>query len=273
MNIFSWNVAGLRARLKPDENHSNSLMRGVFSQKSDNGLGYKYFDIVCLQETKCKESEVKLPSEITDRYPYRFWNSNDGSSQRKGLSGTCIWCTKPPINWGVPDFDKEGRVIMVGFEDFILVNVYVPNSGKFEEDRYYFRSEWNNTFRQYITNLEKSKNVIICGDLNVAHLDIDISNPKQKKNKVAGFYDIERSAFNDLLVNTNLVDVFRIKNEKQNRSTYWSNFLKSERTNENGWGIDYFLASKQMYEKNDLTMKIMIDVKGSDHCPIVLTIT
>ena len=273
MNIFSWNVAGLRARLKPDENHSNSLMRALFSQKSDSGVGYKYFDIVCLQETKCKESEVKLPSELTIRYPYRFWNSNDGSSQRKGLSGTSIWCTKPPINWGVPDFDKEGRVIMVEFEDFILVNVYVPNSGKFEEDRYYFRSEWNNTFRQYITNLEKNKNVIICGDLNVAHLDIDISNPKQKKNKVAGFYDIERSAFNDLLVNTNLVDVFRIKNEKQNRSTYWSNFMKSERTYENGWGIDYFLASKQMYEKNDLTMKIMIDVKGSDHCPIMLTIT
>ena len=106
MNIISWNVAGLRARLKNDETLNNSLMRALFSQVTNNGVGYKYFDIVCLQETKCTEEDVKLPCEITNRYPYRFWNSSKGTTQRKGFSGTTIWCTRPPIN-NTPTGDKN----------------------------------------------------------------------------------------------------------------------------------------------------------------------
>ena len=125
MNIFSWNVAGLRARLKSNETQSNDLMRALFSQVDENGLGYKYFDIVCLQETKCNENEVILPIEIQNRYPYRFWNSTDGTSQRKGLSGTTIWCNSQPIRALLkPEFDIEGRIVAVEFEKFILVNMY-----------------------------------------------------------------------------------------------------------------------------------------------------
>ena len=170
-NIFSWNVAGLRARLKNDETHNNNLMRALFSQVSDNGLGYKYFDIVCLQETKCCENDVNLPCEIKIRYPYRFWNSSKGTTQRKGFSGTTIWCTRPPIRrLDTPDFDEEGRIVAVEFEEFILINVYVPNSQTFESERYYFRQEWNKKFVEYINNIKKTKEVIICGDLNVLYL-------------------------------------------------------------------------------------------------------
>ena len=242
LSIFSWNVAGLRARLKPDETHNSSLMRALFSQINQNGVGYKYYDIVCLQETKCCEHEVKLPCEIKIRYPYCYWNSTNGTTQRKGLSGTTIWCTSPPIRkLDTPDFDEEGRIVAVEFENFILVNVYVPNSQTFESDRYYFRHEWNEKFTAYIDNIKKIKEVIICGDFNVAHQNIDITNPNQKKNKVAGFYDFERYDFANMIESLNLIDVFRKLNPTSQRSTYWSNFMKTERNENNGWGIDYFL--------------------------------
>ena len=185
MKIFSWNVAGLRARLKPSETKNNSLMTALFSEISES-KDYNYYDIVCLQETKCTENEVTLPSEIEIRYPYRFWNSTDGTSQRKGLSGTTIWCNSPPITaLPTPEFDLEGRIVALEFEKFILVNVYVPNSQKLDSDRFKFREQWNNKFITYISEFEREgKNVIICGDMNVAHLDIDISNPKLKKIKL-----------------------------------------------------------------------------------------
>ena len=123
MKIFSWNVAGLRARLKSSETKNNSLMTALFSEISES-KDYNYYDIVCLQETKCTENEVTLPSEIEIRYPYRFWNSTDGTSQRKGLSGTTIWCNSPPITaLPTPEFDLEGRIVALEFEKFILVNV------------------------------------------------------------------------------------------------------------------------------------------------------
>ena len=276
MNIFSWNVAGLRARLKPDETHNNSLMRALFGQVSENDLGYKYFDIVCLQETKCTENEVILPNEIEIRYPYRFWNSTDGTSQRKGLSGTCIWCVSPPIRaLNTPDFDVEGRIVALEFEKFILVNVYVPNSQKLDSDRFKFRGEWNSKFMAYISELKKEgKNVIICGDMNVALLDIDISNPKSKKNKVAGFFDFERFDFAYMTESLNLIDVFRSLNPTKQRSTYWSNFMKGRRRSDNGWGIDYFLVSKELFESDEnISQTIENEILGSDHCPIILNIT
>lgn len=274
LSIFSWNVAGLRARVKLDESSNNSLSRALLLGETNEKGESKNYDIVCLQETKCTEYEVRLPCEITNKYPYRFWNSTDGTSQRKGFSGTSIWCMSQPIkNLETPEFDVEGRIVAVEFDKFILVNVYVPNSQKLDSDRFKFRSEWNTKFKIYISELQKEKNVIICGDMNVAHLDIDISNPKTKKNKVAGFFDFERLDFVHMIETLNLVDVFRNLNPTKQKSTYWSNFMKAIRTSDNGWGIDYFLVSKELFESDEnINQTIEDEILGSDHCPIILNI-
>mgnify|MGYP001487537087 CR=1 FL=1 len=262
MNIISWNVAGLRAILKKDS--FNSFINSELNN----------YDIICLQETKAEESQVQLSEIIKTKYPHRYWNSTKGTTQRRGLSGTTIWCASPPMSV-IPEFayDEEGRVVSLEFNEFVLVNVYVPNSQKLEGERYYFRETWNNKFMTYISELEKTykKNVIVCGDMNVAHNSIDICNPKQKINKVPGFFNNERDNFNTLLNVCNLIDVFRNLNIEEQWSTYWSNFLKQPRSKVNGWRIDYFLVSKKFFEKNKIIdCKILMDVMGSDHCPLLL---
>ncbi len=261
MKIVSFNVAGLQSILKKPE----------FEEFINNDCSY---DILCLQETKAEEYQVIIPDYINYKYKYCYYNSTKGVTQRKGLSGVSIWCSSPPIkNLGYPDFDEEGRILTLEFENFILINIYVPNSQSFDCHRYHFRDNWNTKFSNYISQLKNTynKEIIICGDFNVAHLDIDINNPKSKKNKVAGFFDNERADFAYLLETNNLIDVFRNKYPKKRKSTYWSNFLKSERTKENGWGIDYFLVTNNLILKiNDIT--IMKEIKGSDHCPLVLDI-
>ena len=260
MKIASFNVSGLRSIiLKPEfENFINN----------ENNI----FDILCLQETKAEKDQVKIPEYINNKYPYRYWNSTKGTTQRKGLSGVSIWCTSQPIrNLEFPLFDEEGRILSLEFERFILINVYVPNSQRLECERYYFRENWNKKLMSYLNELKLyyNKELILCGDLNVAHLDIDINNPKQKKNKVAGFFDVERDAYNKLLDSVNLIDVYRTKYPNKQKSTYWSNFMKSERSQENGWGLDYFLVTNELYLNiNDCI--IMQTIKGSDHCPIIL---
>ena len=272
MKILSWNVAGLRARIK-----KNDIMQALFSNINENTGEYNYFDIICLQETKCTENQVTLPCEISIRYPYRYWNSSDGTTQRKGFSGTSIWCKEKPIqHLETPEFDHEGRIIALEFKEFILINVYVPNSQAFENERYKFREIWNTNFGKYIQELtlKYKKNLIICGDMNVAHQDIDICDPKRKKNKVPGFFDNERTDFTCLLESSNLIDIFREKNKLTQVSTYWSNFLKAPRTKENGWRIDYFLASKDLYEKNIIKdINILMEIMGSDHCPLLLELS
>ena len=207
---------------------------------------------------------------------HRYWNSSDGTTQRKGLSGTCIWCSYPPIKKiENADFDNEGRIIALEFEKFILVNVYVPNSQAYDCERYKFREEWNTKFGIYLKqiHLKFKKELIVCGDMNVAHLDIDICNPKSKKNKVPGFFDNERLDFGYLLETYNLVDVFRSKNPELQMSSYWSNFLKAPRKNNNGWRIDYFLVSRKLFESGVISnIKILMDIMGSDHCPLQLTL-
>ena len=256
MQIVSWNVAGLRAMLKKDD------FKDFFETLE--------YDIICLQETKAEEHQVKLPDYIEETYKFRFWNSSKGTTQRKGFSGTTIWSKIEPLNMFCSDFDQEGRICVIEFEKFRVVNVYVPNSQKFENDRYYFRQEWNKKFCDFIEIL-KDKEIIICGDLNVAHLDIDICNPKQKKNKIAGFFDFEREDYGNFIKQLDLLDIFRDKNPKLQKSTYWSNFLKSERNQENGWGIDYFLCSREIYKQIN-NLEIKMNILGSDHCPIVLDI-
>lgn len=257
MKITSWNVAGLRAMLKKE------IFKNMINE-------YKP-DILCLQETKAEESQVIIDEDLSSKYKYRFWNSTKGTTQRKGLSGVSIWCTSPPISMlTTPEFDEEGRILGLEFEKFILINVYVPNSQKLENERYYFRERWDELFKNYIDNFKKinDKEIIICGDFNVAHLDIDINNPKTKKNKVPGFFDNERSDFAYLLETNNLLDIFREKYPTRRKSTYWSNFLKCERNNENGWGLDYFLINNNFKLKIN-NIIIMKNIKGSDHCPII----
>jgi exodeoxyribonuclease-3 len=258
MKIISWNVAGLRAILKK-ENFKNMINE------------YNP-DILCLQETKAEETQVKIDEDLDSKYKYRFWNSTKGTSQRKGLSGVCIWCSSPPINnLKYPEFDEEGRILTLEFDNFILINVYVPNSQKLECERYYFREKWNIDFMNYIYELKKeyNKELIICGDFNVAHLDIDICNPKKKKNKVAGFFDNERLAFTKLLEKNELIDFYRKTNPSLQKSTYWSNFLKAERSKYNGWGIDYYLITSKLIN-SIIKCNILINILGSDHCPIEL---
>lgn len=262
MRIVSWNVAGLRAMIK--KSHFHEFINDYYSPLPE---------IICLQETKAMRDQVKLDDYILEKYPYMYWNSTDGTTQRKGLSGTAIWSKIKPLKiLDKAEFDKEGRIVALEFENFFLVNVYVPNSQKLENDRYYFRETWNKLFIHYIKQLKSSKEVIVCGDFNVAHNPIDISNPKAKKNKVPGFFDNERNDFTFLLHVNDLIDVFREKNPEKQESTYWSNFLKAERSDLNGWRIDYFLVTKKLYENNINSIEILKNIKGSDHCPVVLEI-
>ena len=260
MKILSWNVAGLRALIK--NNNINNL------------LNLNKIDIICFQETKCKENEINLPEFINNIFKFQFWNSTSSKLQRKGLSGTCILSKIKPINSFRPDFDDEGRICINEFEKFILINIYVPNSQKFESERYYFRDNWDLLFNKLINELLKKKNksLIICGDFNIAQTDLDINNPKPKKNKIAGFYDFEINNFNLLLSQNNLVDIYRYFYPNQKISTYWSNFLKQPRSNLNGWRIDYFISSKE-FIKNIKKIEILEEIKDSDHCPLILEIS
>ena len=268
MKILSWNVAGLRARLKIKDNYTSSLEQALFSQINKNGEGYQHFDIICLQETKCTPNQVKLPSEIDIRYPYRFWNSNPGTTQRTGFSGTAIWSNIKPIKqMDTPEFDTEGRITCIEFEDFYLLTVYTPNSQDATSERCNFRINiWDPKFREYIINLNKIKNTIICGDFNVAHKEIDIYNPIKYKNAVAGFLDSERDQFTKHL-ESGFTDILRLKNKEANLYTYWNQRAPQMRKTNRGWRIDYFIINNKFCEKIK-NANIHPEIMGSDHCPI-----
>lgn len=281
MRILSWNVAGLRAMLK----------KGNLQELLSNND----YDIVCLQETKAEEQQVQLPKEIIEKYPYRFWNSTLGTTQRKGLSGTTIWSKTTPINRiNHPLIDKEGRITTLQFKDFIIVCVYTPNSQSLESPRYKFRTdEWDQEFRKYIIALKNIKPTIIAGDLNVAHKDMDIYNPKRCRNKIAGFLDNEREEFQKHL-DAGFVDIFRqLYPTKTGAYTYWNQIRPANRINNTGWRIDYFLYGEdsrfacpqtpqiQKSIDSEKTSKLRLnftectlltDVYGSDHCPLSLVI-
>lgn len=261
MKIISWNVAGLRARLK-----KNDIENVLFSSSNIN------FDIVCLQETKCTEQQANLSFKIKIHYPYIIWNNSLGTTQRKGFSGTCVMSTKKPQNIIHDyDFDEEGRIIALEFNDFILINVYVPNSQKVESERAKFRNFWDIKFREITLKVKHDigKEIIICGDLNVARTDNDIFEPNRKRNRVPGFLDNERYSIEEHLQYLDMFDVYRYKYPEARASTYWSNFLKQPRSNINGWRIDYFLITKALIDKIT-QVKIMQDTIGSDHCPLFI---
>lgn len=249
MKLISWNVNGLRAVI-------NKGFMGFFKQIDA--------DIFCIQETKMQEGQIEL---ILDGY-YQYFNS----AIKKGYSGTAVFTKEKPINVtygiGIEEHDQEGRIITAEYEKFYLVNCYTPNS-KRELERLEYRKIWEDEIRKYLKKLEESKPVIYCGDLNVAHEEIDLKNPKTNHYS-AGFTDEERNKMTELL-NAGFIDSFRyLYPEKENAYTWWSYMMKAREKNV-GWRIDYFITSNSLKGKIE-DSKIHSEVMGSDHCPIELDI-
>lgn len=244
MKLISWNVNGLRAVL---------------------GKGFNEFfeninaDIFCLQETKIQEGQVEI------EYPgyYKYFNY----AEKKGYSGTAIFTKIKPINVsygiGIDEHDKEGRVITLEFEKFYLVNIYVPNS-KRELERLDYRMIWEDEIRKYLGKLNEKKPVIMCGDLNVAHKEIDLKNPKTNTHN-AGFTIEERTKMTELL-NSGFTDTFRYKYPEKQEYSWWS-YMGHAREKNIGWRIDYFVVSDILKNKI-IDAKIHTEVYGSDHCPV-----
>ncbi len=249
MKLVSWNVNGLRA------------VMGKGFMDSFNELDA---DIFCLQETKLQEGQIELDLPGYDQY----WNY----AEKKGYSGTAVFTKKKPIGVtygiGMPEHDKEGRVITLEFEDFFFITVYVPNSQR-ELTRLDYRQEWEKAFLDYIMGLEKKKPVIYCGDLNVAHKEIDLKNPKSN-HRNAGFTDEERECFTHVL-ESGYIDTFRYFYPDQTDIYSWWSYMFHARENNAGWRIDYFVASKKLEDKLK-DAKIHTGVMGSDHCPVELDI-
>ena len=247
MKFISWNVNGIRAVIK----------KGFYDFMNE----YKP-DIICIQETKAHKEQVELS---LPNYPYQFWNS----AVKKGYSSTAIFSKIEPLNVkydiGIEEHDQEGRVITLEFDNYYLVTVYTPNS-KRELLRLEYRQVWDKEFLKFIKNLEQQKPVIFCGDLNVAHKEIDLKNPKTNRFN-PGFTDEERSCFSNI-VNSDFIDTFREFNKDGGHYTWWS-YMFQARAKDIGWRIDYFCISKILKE-NLKDSYILKDVLGSDHAPIVM---
>lgn len=249
MKLVSWNVNGLRA---------------IYKKGFEKAFKELNADIFCIQETKMQEGQIELELQGYHQY-YNY-------AERKGYSGTAIFTKKEPINVtygiGIEEHDKEGRVITLEFDKFYMVNCYTPNSGR-ELARLEYRMIWEDEFKKYLIRLDKQKPVIICGDLNVAHTEIDLKNPKSNR-KNAGFTDEERSKIDNLL-NSGFTDTFRkIYPDKEGAYTWWS-YMFNARANNAGWRIDYFLVSDRI-SKNIKDAYIYSNIMGSDHCPVGLEI-
>lgn len=250
MRIVSWNVNGIRAVVKKD----------FFANIEQLDP-----DILCIQETKAQDHEVE--KELTSMTEYESYFN---SAEKKGYSGTALLSKKKPISVtndiGIDEHDMEGRVQCAEYDDFYLINVYVPNSGQ-QLDRLDYRKTWDAAFLAYLKNLEKQKPVIVCGDFNVAHRPIDLKNDKSNYNKTAGYTQVEIDGMDNFL-NAGLKDVFRELYPDEVAYTYWSYRFKARERN-TGWRIDYFLVSEALMDKVK-SFKIYSDVMGSDHCPIGL---
>lgn len=256
-SILSWNVNGIRAVLK----------KGF-----EAFLAETNHDIVCLQETKISEDLVH--GFKFENYPHLIWNC----AEKKGYSGTAIFSKQAPLSVkkgiGIEKHDKEGRVISAEFEDFYLVTVYTPNAQGHDENRRpkrldYRTKEWDVDFLNFILELEKSKPVIFCGDLNVAHKEIDLANPSTNR-KNAGFTDEERQGFQSIL-DAGYLDIFRELHPDTTDAYTWWSYRANARVNNVGWRIDYFCVSEKLRAQVDST-KNLNSVLGSDHCPITLSL-
>ena len=249
MRLISWNVNGIRAILtKGFEDFFNKIDADIF----------------CIQETKCQKGQVDLKFE-----GYRsYWNS----AEKKGYSGTAIFTKIEPLyvkyGIGIEEHDKEGRVITLEFKNFYLVNIYTPNS-KRELERLGYRQIWEDEIRKYLLELNKTKPVIMCGDLNVAHKEIDLKNPKTNTHN-AGFTIEERNKMTELL-NSGFVDTFRYLYPDKTECYSWWSYMRKAREKNVGWRIDYFIVSQSIKDKIK-EANIYQEVMGSDHCPVGLEI-
>ncbi|MBQ8998654.1 MAG: exodeoxyribonuclease III [Clostridium sp.] len=245
MKFISWNVNGIRACVE----------KGFLDYFNNVDA-----DIFCLQETKCQEGQIELNLEGYHQY----WNY----AKKKGYSGTAIFTKQEPISvsygLGIEEHDNEGRVITLEFDKFYFITVYTPNSQS-ELKRLDYRMKWEDDFRNYLIELDKIKPVIVCGDLNVAHKEIDLKNPKTNR-KNAGFTDEERNKFSELL-DSGFIDSYRYFNpDLEGMYSWWSYRFKAREKNA-GWRIDYFVVSKKL-ENELVSADIHRDILGSDHCPV-----
>ena len=249
MRLISWNVNGLRAVVK----------KGF--EESFWGLDA---DMFCLQETKLQEGQIDLDLPGYESY----WNY----AEKKGYSGTAIFTRKKPLSCaygiGIPEHDTEGRTVTLEFEDFYLVCVYTPNAQD-ELKRIDYRMSWEDAFRDYLLGLDKKKPVIVCGDMNVAHNEIDLKNPGPNRGK-PGFSDQEREKFTTLL-DSGFTDSFRFLYPDTKGAYSWWSYRANARANNTGWRIDYFLVSDRIKENIDKAF-ICPEIYGSDHCPVGLDI-
>lgn len=253
MKLISWNVNGLRAVV-------NKGFKDFF-KKIDA-------DIFCIQETKMQKEQVDENMEKIFEGYYAYWNS----AIKKGYSGTAVFSKIKPINVtygiGIEEHDQEGRVITLEFDNFYLVNCYTPNS-KRELERLEYRMIWENEFRNYLICLDKIKPVILCGDLNVAHQEIDLKNPKSNRRN-AGFTDEEREKMTELL-KSGFTDSFRYLYPDKTECYSWWSYMGHAREKNVGWRIDYFIVSKSI-ENKVKDSYIYSNIIGSDHCPVGLEI-
>lgn len=249
MKFISWNVNGLRAIM-------GKGFADIFKALDA--------DFFCLQETKLQAGQIDLHF---DGYKSYF-----NYAQRKGYSGTATFTRHTPVadrrGMGVDCHDTEGRIVTLDMGDFYLVNVYTPNSQN-ELARIDYRMEWEDAFAEYVTGLDKDKPVVICGDMNVAHEEIDLANPKTNHNN-AGFTDRERNAFSRLLAR-GFVDTYRHLHPDTAKAYSWWSYRANARARNVGWRIDYFLVSRRIADKL-ISAEILPDITGSDHCPVLMEI-
>jgi exodeoxyribonuclease-3 len=248
IKILSWNVNGIRAQVAKD------FYKTVLNLNPD---------ILCIQETKAQHENMP---DLTKELPgYEMYIN---AAIQKGYSGTAILSKIKPVyhtkDIGMEKHDQEGRVITLEFEDFYLINVYVPNSGQ-ELKRLEYRKEWDEEFQSYIKRLDDIKPVIVIGDFNVAHEPIDLARPKQNYNKVAGYTQLEIDGFKNL-INAGFVDTFRYLYKDKVQYTFWSQKFNARATNA-GWRIDYFVVSQRLIERIQDSF-ILDQIMGSDHCPV-----
>lgn len=253
MRLVSWNVNGVRAVMKKDFLDSFESMQT---------------DVLCLQETKAQDDQViEALSEVSGYYIYT------NSAVKKGYSGTAILSKVEPISveydLGIEEHDQEGRVIAAEYDTFILVTVYTPNSGS-ELKRLAYRQSWDKEFHSYLKQLETRKPVVVCGDLNVAHQDIDLARPKPNYNKSAGYMQAEIDGIQRYLSN-GFIDSFRLINPSTEKYSWWS-YRAGARAKNVGWRIDYFLVSESLRQRVQ-NADILTEVMGSDHCPVQLDLS
>lgn len=249
MKLISWNVNGIRA----------CVGKGFLDFFKDVDA-----DIFCIQESKLQEGQIDLDLEGYHQY----WNY----AEKKGYSGTAIFTKQEPLDvsygLGIEEHDKEGRIITLEFEDFYMVTVYTPNSQS-ELKRLEYRMKWEEDFTEYLVDLDNKKPVVVCGDLNVAHQEIDLKNPKNNR-KNPGFTDDERGKFSNLL-ERGFIDSYRYFNPDTEGVYSWWSYRFNARKNNAGWRIDYFCVSKKL-EDRLVSADIHTEVLGSDHCPVELVL-